>query len=133
MGKWLLGIFTAVMTSVLIYWLTEGINANIRRHGIAAPARAESPPPRTHARVTEDDEDRPLRRAREPRDVYSARYGTPIEPIGYAAEAYCSMTGVMGQAHDQPTPQHALLLAVQTCVYRGGIPGCCEQGARLIR
>lgn len=138
MGKWLLGIITAVMTGVLTYWLTEGIHANLRPHGIAEPPRAASPTTRTYVR--DDDEDlsprRPSRHVpddmrsepayREPRAVYGARYGASIAPIGYTAQAYCRMTGVMGQAH-------ALVRAVEDCIDRGGISACCEQGARLIR
>ena len=42
MGDWLVGIITAVITSVLIYWLTEGINSNIRQRVTPEPVRSGS-------------------------------------------------------------------------------------------
>ena len=54
-------------------------------------------------------------------------------PVLYSAEAFCRRTGVIGVARGQPTPEHALGMAVQDCINRGGIPGCCEQGAYLTR
>jgi hypothetical protein len=49
----------------------------------------------------------------------------------YSAHARCSRTGVVGRSAGQPTPQHALAMAIEDCIARGGIPACCEIGAHL--
>jgi hypothetical protein len=61
MGKWLVGIITAVITSVLIYWLTEGINANLRQKLTPEPAHSSAPTHRFDSKV-DDDDDPPRRR-----------------------------------------------------------------------
>ena len=52
---------------------------------------------------------------------------------GYSAIAYCSRTGVTGRSYDQETRQDAIEAAIDNCIDRGGIPECCEDGARLVR
>lgn len=57
----------------------------------------------------------------------------PQPPVGFAATAYCSRTGAVGQAQGLPTPQMAMALAVDDCIGRGGIPDCCAAGVSLAR
>jgi hypothetical protein len=65
----------------------------------------------------------------------SQPYAYPSEPNylqpGYSAEAYCSMTGVVGFSHRVPSPERALMVAVYDCIAKGGVPNCCYHGARL--
>jgi hypothetical protein len=49
----------------------------------------------------------------------------------FSAQARCSVTGAVGTAHGFATPQEALEHAIYDCAYRGGIPGCCQNGAHL--
>jgi hypothetical protein len=69
MGKWLVGIITAVITSVLVYWLTEGINSNVRQRLTPEPAHSNSTTPRSNSRLDDDDNNRPLRRTSHSRIV----------------------------------------------------------------
>ncbi len=57
----------------------------------------------------------------------------PQQPAGqvFAAYAYCSQTGVTGYATGAASPQQAMALAVDDCIYRGGIPNCCTAGVGL--
>jgi hypothetical protein len=65
----------------------------------------------------------------------SQPYAYPSEPSylqpGYSAEAYCSMTGVVGFSQRAPSPESAVMGAIYDCVARGGVPHCCYQGARV--
>jgi hypothetical protein len=62
----------------------------------------------------------------------AAAYGSiDSEPVGYSAESYCPMTGVVGYAEGLPSPQQALAMAASDCINRGGIPACCMNGAHL--
>lgn len=51
---------------------------------------------------------------------------------GYSAYAYCSMTGAEGYA-EHANPDMAILSAVNACIYNGGVPNCCANGARLLQ
>jgi hypothetical protein len=78
-GKWLVGIITAVITSVLIYWLTEGINTNVRQGLSSAPAQSSRASSRSTPREDDDDRDRPARRTprRSVDDDWPARRSFP--------------------------------------------------------
>ncbi len=54
-----------------------------------------------------------------------------VPPRGYSAQAHCARTGAVGTAHNMSSPQQAVEHAVYDCTYRGGIPDCCRQGARV--
>lgn len=51
---------------------------------------------------------------------------------GFSAQAFCSITGAVGVAGGLPYPQQALAAAVSDCIANGGVPQCCQHGARLI-
>jgi hypothetical protein len=55
----------------------------------------------------------------------------PNTTRGFSAQAVCSVTGAVGTAHGFATPQEALAHAIYDCGYRGGIPECCQHGARI--
>ena len=57
----------------------------------------------------------------------------PIPRGSYSAIARCSLTGAVGRSSDEDTPREALEAAVEDCIDRGGVPGCCVEGARLVR
>jgi len=50
----------------------------------------------------------------------------------FNAYAYCSMTGAEGYASGVD-PNQALWEAVNACIYNGGVPQCCANGARLLQ
>ncbi|MET0568386.1 MAG: hypothetical protein ABWZ74_04850 [Hyphomicrobiaceae bacterium] len=69
------------------------------------------------------------------RQALDAMYGVAqpyVPPRGYSAQAYCGITGATGTAHNMPSPQQAMQHAVYDCVYRGGVPDCCQRGARVL-
>jgi hypothetical protein len=69
------------------------------------------------------------------RQIEMAYGDTPTElppPAPYAAEAYCSATGVVGFVEGMSTPGQAIDGAVYDCINRGGIPACCANGASLV-
>lgn len=49
----------------------------------------------------------------------------------FSATSYCRLTGAVGYAEDEPSARSALLAAVADCIYRGGVPACCVDGAQL--
>lgn len=55
-----------------------------------------------------------------------------VAPRGYSAQAHCARTGAVGTAHNMPSPQKAVEHAIYDCAYRGGVPDCCRQGARVM-
>lgn len=63
--------------------------------------------------------------------LYAAQ-ARPVHNRGYSAIARCSATGATGTAHNLASPGQAIHHAVRDCAYRGGIPACCEKGARLL-
>ena len=69
----------------------------------------------------------------EVRQQLEAIYLTGGQPArSFSAQAYCSATGAVGTAHGFSTPQEAVEHAIYDCAYRGGIPACCQQGARVV-
>jgi hypothetical protein len=69
------------------------------------------------------------------REAIAAMQGTQpvnVAPRGYSAQAHCARTGAVGTAHNMPSPQQAVEHAVYDCAYRGGVPDCCRQGARVV-
>lgn len=64
-------------------------------------------------------------------DTVSGRQPLPY-PQTFSAQAYCSATGVTGTSHMLPSPEQALQSAIHDCIYRGGIPQCCQHGAMLV-
>jgi hypothetical protein len=61
-------------------------------------------------------------------------YGTVVpRPKGsYSAIASDSRNGYIGRSFNKLTPREALSEAVYHCKMAGGVPGFCEQGARLV-
>jgi hypothetical protein len=57
----------------------------------------------------------------------------PPRRRGYSAIAHCSRTGATGRSYDEDSIDEALDVAIEACIDRGGIPACCEAGARLMR
>jgi hypothetical protein len=47
MGKWLGGIVGAVLTAVLIWWLTEGLRSKITEHGPSTSTPIPAPAPKS--------------------------------------------------------------------------------------
>lgn len=50
---------------------------------------------------------------------------------GFSAQAHCSVTGATGYSYNLPTPQMAMQTAINNCIYYGGIPQCCANGAMM--
>jgi hypothetical protein len=101
------------------------------------------------AKITETDVQQLARKAQQQgmsdceirKQVEQLVIASTIEPTprgriprgGYSAIARCSRTGAVGRSYDEDTPQEAIEAAVDHCIDRGGIPECCEEGARLVR
>ena len=110
---WLAGILSAVIAGLIVYVLTDGYGMGQGIGDIWSSTEfVETRPPTSRPR---DDYEPPPRPGR-----------------SYSAIAFCSMTGITGRSSGAFSPTDALEEAVYDCIDRGGIPGCCESGARLL-
>jgi hypothetical protein len=112
---WLAGILSAVIAGLIVYVLTEGFGMG---QGTAYSGSS-----------TELIDTRPSTIRPYDRDEYEP---PPRPRRSYSAIAYCSRTGITGRSSSEFSPTDALEEAVYDCIDRGGIPECCESGARLI-
>jgi hypothetical protein len=113
---WLAGILSAVIAGLIVYSLTDG-------YGMGQSMDYS----RSSRDSTKFVDTRPA--TGRPRDDYEP---PPSPRRSYSAIAYCSMTGITGRSSSEFSPTDALEEAVYDCIDRGGIPECCESGARLI-
>ncbi len=64
--------------------------------------------------------------------VWIAEQTTRAAQPTYSAYSFCSMTGAEGYGQHANSDQ-ALWAAVNACIYNGGVPQCCANGARLLQ
>ena len=112
---WLAGILSAVIAGLIVYVLTEGFGMVPSTAYSGSSTELVDTRPST-SRLDDRDDDEPPPRPRR----------------SYSAIAFCSMTGITGRFSGAFSPTDALEEAVYDCIDRGGIPECCESGARLI-
>jgi hypothetical protein len=137
--------FLTKCAKIIMKYVGEPLTAGMLERGgelivdhFAAKLNSEEPPiltPEDVEELKQEGEARGMTECEVRRQIEMAYGDTPTDlppPIPYAAESYCSATGVVGFVEGMGTPQEAIAGAVADCIMRGGIPACCGNGATLV-